>query len=183
VLLEIARAFEQAPPPVPVIITFFDAEDSGKSSGTGPYLGFCLGSAYFAEHMPPEATPDEVILVDLVGGDNRHNPRVGTRASMGGNDAFDLPIEVNSLHAAPRLVDEVYSAAEARGHKAFQRRTGFSVIDDHSPFIAAGIDAMDIIEFDFPEWHTVDDTPEHCDPESLRQVGDTLLEVVYSRGD
>jgi glutaminyl-peptide cyclotransferase len=182
VLLEIAHAFKQAPPPVPVIMAFFDAEDSGKSSGPLPYYGFCLGSAHFVKHMPPEATPDEVILVDLVGGDNVHNARVGTRASLGGNDVFDLPIEVNSLRAAPELVDEVYSAAEALGHKAFQRRQGFAVVDDHSPFLDAGIDAVDIIEFDYPEWHTIDDTPDHCDPGSLQQVGDTLLEVVYSRG-
>ena len=181
VLLELARVFEQSPPPIPIVMVLFDAEDSGKSSGPPPYMGFCLGSEYFVKHMPEEAEPDEVILVDLVGGDSTHNPRVGTRTNMGGNDVFDLPIEVNSLRAAPELVDEVYSAAEALGHQAFQRRTGFSVIDDHSPFIDAGIKAMDIIEFDFPEWHTIDDTPEHCDPESLRQVGETLLEVIYER--
>lgn len=181
VLLEMARAFAEVTPPLPIVVAFFDAEDSGRSPGVPPYYGFCLGSQHFVQHMPPEATPDEVILVDLVGGDSVPNPRVGTRTGMGGNDVFDLPIELNSRQAAPGLVDEVYSAAEALGHKAFTREPGFSVIDDHSPFIAAGIKALDIIEFDFPEWHTIDDTPGHCDPDSLQQVGDTLLEVVYSR--
>jgi glutaminyl-peptide cyclotransferase len=181
VLLEIARVFKDTPPPVPIIIALLDAEDSGKSSGAPPYHGFCLGSDYFVKHMPPEATPDEVILVDLVGGDSAHNPRVGTRTAMGGNDVFDLPIELSSRQAAPGLVDEVYTAAKALGHEAFKRRPGYAVIDDHTPFIHAGIKAIDIIEFDFPEWHTIDDTPDHCDPDSLEQVGDTLLEVIYAR--
>ena len=48
------------------------------------------------------------------------------------------------------------------------------------PFLEAGVEAIDIIEFVPPEWHTQDDTPEHCSPDSLLQVGDTLLEYVYA---
>jgi Zn-dependent M28 family amino/carboxypeptidase len=179
VLLELARAFGSTPPPVPIIIALFDAEDSGSSVAPPPYYGFLLGSDYYVDHWPDGGRPDEVILVDMVGGDSRPNDRVGTRPN--GNHEFDLPIERNSLQAAPQLVDEVYSAAEELGHAAFMRRAGYQVIDDHKPFIDAGIPAMDIIEFDYPEWHTIDDTPEHCDAESLRQVGETLLKVVYSR--
>ena len=179
VLLELARAFGSTPPPVPVIIALFDAEDSGSSVAPPPYYGFLLGSDYYVDHWPDGGRPDEVILVDMVGGDSRPNDRVGTRPN--GNHEFDLPIERNSLQAAPQLVDEVYSAAEELGHTAFTRRAGYQVIDDHKPFIDAGIPAMDIIEFDYPEWHTIDDTPENCDAESLRQVGETLIEVVYSR--
>jgi glutaminyl-peptide cyclotransferase len=179
VLLEMAQAFAQAPPKVPVIIALWDAEDSGKSTAAPPYYGFLLGSAYFVKHMPADAKPDQVILLDMVGGDNKHNSRVGTRP--GGNDVFDLPIEQHSSHAAPELIDEVYSAAEKLGNAAFKRRPGQTIIDDHKPFIDAGIPAIDLIDFDYPEWHTVDDTPEHCDRDSLRQVGETLMYVVYSR--
>jgi acetylornithine deacetylase/succinyl-diaminopimelate desuccinylase-like protein len=180
VLLEMAQAFAAQPPKIPVIIAFWDAEDSGKSGGPGPYYGYLLGSEYFAKNMPVEATPDEVILLDMVGGDSVANPRVGTRS--GGNNVFDLPIERNSNGAAPELVDEVYSAAAKLGHSAFKQRTGYSVIDDHMPFINAGIPAIDLIEFDYPEWHTTDDTPDHCDADSLRQVGEALLAVIYARG-
>jgi hypothetical protein len=179
VLLELAQAFKQAPPSIPVIVALWDAEDSGRSAGTPPYFGFLLGSQYFVEHMPAGARPDDVVLLDMVGGDSRPNARVGTRP--GGNNAFDLPIERNSLRAAPDLVDEVYSAGERLGHAAFQRRQGYDVIDDHMPFIDDGFPAIDLIEFDYPEWHTVDDTPDHCDRAALQQVGETLLEVVYSR--
>jgi Zn-dependent M28 family amino/carboxypeptidase len=180
VLLEMAQAFAGTPPRIPVVIALWDAEDSGKSSGARPYYGFLLGSEYFVNHMPANAKPDEVILLDMVGGDSVANPRVGPRP--GGNNVFDLPIERHSNSAAPELVDEVYSAAAELGHTAFKQRAGYSVIDDHMPFIAAGIPAIDLIEFDYPEWHTVDDTPDHCDADSLRQVGETLLRVVYARG-
>jgi len=181
VLLKMAQAFQQTPPPLPVIIALWDAEDSGKLSAGPPLYGFGLGADYFAKHMSAEARPDEVILLDMVGGDSRHNPRVGTRTNIGGNDVFDLPQELTSLQAAPALMNEVYSAAIRLGDAAFQRRPGYSVIDDHTPFIAAGIPAIDIIDFDYPEWHTIDDTPANCDANSLYQVGDALLEVVYAR--
>ena len=146
--------------------------------------GLALGLPARPSHVvmvpPPDAKPEEVILLDMVGGDSVANARVGTRP--GGNDVFDLPIERHSNSAAPELVDEVYSAAAELGHAAFKQRVGYSVIDDHMPFIAAGIPAIDLIEFDYPEWHTVDDTPDHCDADSLRQVGETLLHVVYARG-
>jgi Zn-dependent M28 family amino/carboxypeptidase len=181
VLLEMARGFHETPPPAPVIIALWDAEDSGKSSASPPLRGFCLGSSYFVRNMPANVRPDEVILLDMVGGDSQHNPRVGTRTSIGGNDVFDLPEEEDSRQAAPELMDTVYSAALRLGHTAFKREPGYSVIDDHTPFIAQGIPALDLIEFDYPEWHTVDDTPANCDAASLDQVGDALMAVVYAR--
>ena len=45
------------------------------------------------------------------------------------------------------------------------------VYDDHVPLLQAGIPAVDLIDFDFPEWHTTGDVPAVCDPASLGQVG------------
>jgi Zn-dependent M28 family amino/carboxypeptidase len=181
VLLEMARRFAEKAPPIPVIIALWDAEDSGKENSALPLQGYCIGSSHFVRNMPTNARPDEVILLDMVGGDSRPNPRVGTRAEIGGNNVFDLPEEGFSKQSASALLEEVWSTALRLGHTAFQRREGFTVIDDHVPFIAQRIPAIDIIEFDYPEWHTVDDTPDHCDPASLLQVGETLMEVVYAR--
>jgi Zn-dependent M28 family amino/carboxypeptidase len=50
------------------------------------------------------------------------------------------------------------------------------LIDDHLPFAQAGIPAVDIIDFDYPYWHTVDDTADKASPESLMRVG-RMLEV------
>ncbi len=86
----------------------------------------------------------------------------------------DLPMELNSRNAAPQLVDRIWSIAEALGHDAFRRTAQGPIIDDHVPFIAAGIPAVDIIDYVPPVWHTTDDVPEYCSPEALRQVGETV---------
>ena len=48
------------------------------------------------------------------------------------------------------------------------------MIDDHTPFFEAGIPAVDIIDFDYPYWHTTQDTPDKVAAESLQVVGETL---------
>ncbi len=178
VLLEMARAFSVQAPPRPVIIAFFDAEDQGGNSDDLPDAGWIIGSRRMANHWPQELPrPAQMVLLDLVGGDNRPNPRLGTPGIS--DDIFRLPIELESLDNAPALVDEIWSIAERLGHTAFVRNGGRSITDDHIPFIEAGIPSVDIIEFHPPEWHTTDDTPEHCSPDSLNQVGETLLEFIY----
>jgi Zn-dependent M28 family amino/carboxypeptidase len=49
------------------------------------------------------------------------------------------------------------------------------MLDDHTPFVQAGIPAVDIIDFDYPYWHTVQDTPDKVSAESLDTVGETLF--------
>lgn len=178
VLLEMARLMKQNPPPRPVIIALVDAEDSGTSTSTRPLSGFCIGSLHLANNWPASVPrPEEGVLLDLVGGDNLPNPACPPR--FGGNDYLDFPIEVASLNANPVLIDRIWGIAERRGHTAFVRRTGRYVIDDHIPFIQVGIGVINIIDFPPPEWHTTYDTPEHCSPQSLRQVGDTLAHFLY----
>ncbi|MFQ5811494.1 MAG: M28 family peptidase, partial [Armatimonadota bacterium] len=162
VLLEIARALKAQTPPRSVLLIFFDAEDSGLSSAPPPYYGFCLGSQYLAANMGALRI-DKLILLDMIGD-----------ASLG------IPKEINSRNAAPQLLDDVFSTARDLGHTAFEDRTGSAVIDDHLPFIASGIRAIDLIDFAYPYWHTTSDVPAHCSAGSLRQVGETLLEVIYA---
>jgi len=179
ILLEIARAFKQQAPDRPVILAFFDAEDQGdRMTAEWPEGGWILGSREMATNWPAALPwPDQMILLDLVGGDNEPNPRLGTPGVS--DNQFRLPIELNSLREAPNLVDEIWTIAERLGNDAFVRSGGTSVIDDHIPFQEAGVAAIDIIEFVPPEWHTTDDTPEHCSASSLGQVGETLLEYIY----
>lgn len=179
VLLEIARLMKATPPSRPVIIALVDAEDSGQESSSLQYMGFCLGSKYLAEHWPSGiAKPKEGVLLDLVGGDNIPNPRLAPR--FGGNNILDFPIEGYSINANATLVNALWTIAEQRGHSAFVRTVGRQVVDDHLPFIAAGIKVIDIIDFPPPEWHTIDDTPAHCSPDALEQSGDTLLHYLYA---
>ena len=48
------------------------------------------------------------------------------------------------------------------------------MIDDHSPFLEVGIPAVDIIDFDYPYWHTLEDTSDKVSAGSLKVVGETL---------
>jgi hypothetical protein len=48
------------------------------------------------------------------------------------------------------------------------------MIDDHLPFARRGFVAVDIIDFDYPYWHTVEDTADKASPDSLLRVGRTL---------
>jgi hypothetical protein len=166
VLLELARVMKVTPPNRPVIILFVDAEDAGTDGSTLPYEGFCVGTMYYANHLPLAGapTPKEGILLDMVG--SLHD--------------FELDMEQNSLQCNPALVDKIWTAAaQAPANTAFRRVVGAPVIDDHMPLNDAGIKSIDIIHWHPVEWHTLQDTPANCSAASLYQVGDTLLRFLY----
>lgn len=181
VLLELARLLKEHQPDRPVMVALLDAEDSGMADEKQmPYMGFCIGSNHLASNWPENELPwpEEMILLDLVGADAVSNPRLQTNGQIG---APQFKLEGYSLQSAPALVDDIWSAAEELGHTAFVRTNQGQVTDDHKPFIDKGVAAVDIIHFSPPpaEWHTVDDTPEHCSAATLYQVGDTLVDVVW----
>ncbi len=179
ILLELARLLKATPPLHPVYLLFLDAEDSGKSGSGLLDQGFCLGANYLAQHWPADLPrPTRGAILDLVGG-TKHNDRVPVRTDLGGNDVFDLRIELNSLQKAPEVVDQLWTLAEERGHAAFKRTTQFAVTDDHLAFNRVGIPTVDIIDFPPPVWHTADDVPEYCQPSALREVGDTVAAWLY----
>jgi Zn-dependent M28 family amino/carboxypeptidase len=57
------------------------------------------------------------------------------------------------------------------------------MLDDHTPFLEAGIPAVDIIDFDYPYWHTIQDTPDKVSAESLKVVGETLLVWIMQQSE
>jgi len=73
------------------------------------------------------------------------------------------------------LTQEIWDQAAQLGYsKQFIPTYKFSMLDDHTPFLEAGIPAIDIIDFDYPYWHTIQDTPDKVSAESLAAVGETL---------
>jgi len=55
------------------------------------------------------------------------------------------------------------------------------VMDDHVAFIKRGIRVINLIHNPFPSyWHTLEDTPDKCSAQSLQQVGEVLIEVIYN---
>jgi glutaminyl-peptide cyclotransferase len=161
VLLEIARAMKSSPPPVGVDLALFDGEDGGRQ---GDNSTWCVGSRYFAANRPKSSGWKYAVLIDMIGDKDLH-----------------LPVEQYSRAYAPEVVNRVWGAAAKLGLPAFSPQDGYEVIDDHLELIQAGIPAVDIIDIDYPYWHTVQDTPDKCSPESLETVGALLLHLIYDR--
>jgi glutaminyl-peptide cyclotransferase len=161
VLLEIARVLHQIKPPIGVDILLFDAEDAGRHDKE---RSFAQGSAAFARAMDRAYRPQYGILLDMIG------------------DA-DLTIqkEANSVHNAPQVVEMVWNKAAELGIPAFTADVGYAVFDDHIPLLEVGIRCIDLIDFDYPYWHTTHDTPDKCSAESLGQVGRLLLALIYGQ--
>jgi hypothetical protein len=159
VLLELARMFQKTRPAVGVDIVFFDGEDYGREGELGDYF---LGSQYFARHLGPYR-PEYGILLDMVG-----------------DKDLSIPLEANSLRAAPLVMEKIWKAARVLNVPAFKQTQGPAVSDDHIPLLMAGIPVVDLIDFDYPRWHTLGDTPEATSPASLSAVGRVVALVVYS---
>ncbi len=166
VLLELARAFKAEKPKVGVVMAFFDGEDYGPDD-----TRMFFGSKFFAENHKTAVRPagreisyDYGILLDMVG-----------------DSDLVIPKERRSVAAAPEVVAKVWSAAKKLGHdKVFVDRADYSIQDDHWPLLAAGIKCIDVIDFDYAPWHTLDDTADKCSAKSLKIVGDVIASVVYS---
>lgn len=163
VLLQAARMFKKTPPPVPVMIVFFDGEDYGPGVDR-----MFLGSRHFADHLPKD-TPGRGILLDMIG-----------------DRDLQIPKEDNSVQNAQEVVDEVYGQARALGlERYFPSVVDRSIEDDHIPLQQKGLKVIDLIDFDYgPDhtwWHTLQDTPDKCSPNSLAVVGEVVTRWVYSQ--
>jgi len=77
------------------------------------------------------------------------------------------------------VVGKVWKTAREVGAAAFVNEVGEALHDDHLAFLKKGIPVIDLIDFDYPYWHTTEDTPDKCSVESLQQVGDVLVEMLY----
>ena len=155
VLLELARVLGREDLDLEVHLAFFDAEDNGQIDGW-PWI---VGSSYMANSLVPEEFPRYVVVVDMIG------------------DA-DQQIYWERF-SNPTLRAAIWELAAELGYGDFFIPTDrHSIIDDHIPFIQQGIPAVDVIDFDYPYWHTVADTADKVSPESLERVGRVLEEMV-----
>jgi peptidase M28-like protein len=158
ICLELARLLGAAPPPCGVDLILFDAEDQGPRGRTDEYL---IGSRWFVSQAR-QYRPVAVILLDMVGDAQLNISREGFSDSL-----------------APGLVDLVWGVADSLGLSGFVDTVGYHVIDDHLPFLLNGIPAIDLIDFQYTQWHTASDTPEWVSAESLEQVGRLLRHLIY----
>ncbi len=156
VLLELARVLPEDS--IPVWLVFFDTEDNGRIEG----WDWILGSQAFVEGL--DFHPEAVVIVDMIGDADQN-----------------IYIERNSN---PALVNEIWGIAAELGYQeSFIATAKHSMLDDHTPFLQAGIPAVDIIDFDYPYWHTTADTVDKVSAESLETVGRTLQEWITRRSE
>jgi hypothetical protein len=90
-----------------------------------------------------------------------------------GNKAMFGP-EENSMFHAGAVVEDIWRTAFALGVKQFKNDGGHRVEDDHLALNEVGIPSVDIIDFDYPHWHKLTDTPENCSEESMSAVAKVL---------
>ena len=175
VMLEVARVLCADTCRLPIGIDFvcFDAEDWGTEDVSESWA---LGAQYWSETFKQQtsaAKPRYGILLDMVGG-------FGARFYQ----------ERLSLHYAPQVVERVWKSASIAGYSSFfPQEKGGGITDDHGPVNeVAGIPCIDIIpyypdcmESSFgPTWHTINDDMQHIDRGTLKAVGQTLIQVLYT---
>ena len=134
-----------------VAVAFFDAEDLGNIDGKE----FALGAAWCAEHPVPGFDPEEVVVLDMVGG-----------AGM----ILDIDAHILEHPASRRLTREVFRAGVSQGGEPFAGDKPYrlkGIISDHSPFARRGTASCILIDIDYPQWHTQGDLPEALSAESL----------------
>ena len=169
-LLEIARLVHQQQPELGIDIIFLDAEDYGAHDQDNEE-SWCLGAQYWARNPHVQGYNARFgILLDMVGGKNT----VFLKESY-------------SEKFAPDVNKKVWKAARKLGYgNLFINEDGGGVTDDHL-FInrLARIKTIDIIASDpeggfTPTWHTLTDNMDHIDKNTLKAVGQTVLEVIYN---
>ena len=83
-------------------------------------------------------------------------------------------MELYSFEAAKPLVDQVWGVAKNVGAKSFKYERGYEVQDDHLALIRAGIPTVDLIDFDYPHWHKLSDTPDKVSAAQMAEVSKVI---------
>jgi Peptidase family M28 len=154
-LIELARVLKDRSRALAIELLFLDGEEAvidWHKDDDNTY-----GSRYYVEAASRDGTLKEIralVLVDMIGD-------------------RDLRIMRESF-STPWLTDIVWSAARRLGKAAFVEKE-IEIEDDHLPFLRAEVPAVDIIDLDYPAWHTADDTLDKLSPDSLQMVGDVVL--------
>lgn len=157
VLLEMARIWKSDPPPVGVDLIFFDGEDFGREGAEDDY--FVGSKAWSRDH--PDYKPVWGIVLDMIG-----------------DSSLQIRKERISAEKAPRIIQRVWEAAERVHSTAFVDKRSGAVSDDHTPFLEKGLPVILLIDIDYPPYHTTQDLPDKCSPESLGQLGRAVMEAI-----
>lgn len=157
-LLELARALAHQSRIDDVYLAFLDGEEAFGEWSDSDSL---YGSRHLAERWRKDGTLRRLkglINVDMIGDKN-----------------LDIPQETNGSTALNKLI---WQTASDLGYKAFFISQQIAEEDDHIPFIRAGAPAVDLIDIDYPPWHTDTDTMDKLSAQSMEIVGTVVYEVI-----
>lgn len=155
-LLELARVLKERPRPRYTIeFVFFDGEEA---YGEWREPNHTYGSRHYVAAARSAGTLGSIkalILLDMIG-----------------DRSLNLRRDTNST---PWLTDIVWATARKLGHGRHFLDEPLPVEDDHIHFMKAGIPSVDLIDLDYPDWHTAGDTLDKVSAVSLQVVGDVVL--------
>lgn len=160
VLLALAQYLHMHKPDRPVRLVFFDGEDYGME-GSSDYF---LGSKHYAAQLNKadrREWPYCVLIIDMVG-----------------DRELNIARETYSAENASWLIDLIDKSAKKLKAPQFENPPKHTVRDDHLPFIKIGIPAAVLMDFDYPYWHTHEDTLDKCSPESLYAVFSVVVDAM-----
>lgn len=162
VLMELAHLMPKLGGNLGVDFVLFDGEEFVYKDGRDDYF---LGSEHFAKHYA--ATPPA------------HKYRWGVLLDMVADANLKIYKERHSVTWSDTrpLVQEIWSTAQRLKVDEFDPRVGYKVLDDHLPLRnTAKIPTCDVIDFEYPYWHTAGDTPQRCSGASMAKVGWVVYE-------
>ncbi|PYN80095.1 MAG: peptidase M28 [Candidatus Rokuibacteriota bacterium] len=155
-LIELARRLRERPREYTYWIAWFDGEEAREAWTP-------VDSLYGSRRMAGEL------------GKSRRLPRAVIVADMIGDRDLGIRREAASSRW---LTDIIWATATRLGHDAQFLPKSLAVEDDHAPFMRLGVPAALLIDFDFPPWHTAEDTLDKVSARSLEIVGNVLLEAL-----
>ena len=155
-LIEMARALKARRNANTIELIFFDGEEATLRDWGG--TDHTYGSQYYVDNAKKTGTLaglKAMILVDMIG---ERSPRF-----------------LKEGRSTRWLTDEIWAAAQKLGYGSVFVNDITPIEDDHVPFLAAGVPSTDIIDLDYPAWHTADDTLDQTSARSLEIVGNVVL--------
>jgi len=155
-LIEMARVLALSPALAAKIeLLFFDGEEAFENFTATDGL---YGSRHFAQELRDSGKAKSV--------------RGGILFDMIGDKSLDVTLPSDSPASLTR---NIFAAADALGQRAYFTYLDRGMTDDHTPLNEIGIPVIDLIDFDFPPWHTAGDTVDKISAESLEIVGRVAL--------
>jgi Zn-dependent M28 family amino/carboxypeptidase len=154
-LVELARVLKARRSPLTIELLFLDGEEAVIE-----WMGndHTYGSRHYvaeAKRSGSLATLKAFVLVDMIG---------------------DRELQIKrDLNSTTWLTDIIWAAAQKNQLASYFRPDRVQIEDDHLPFMEAGVPSVDIIDLEYPAWHTAADTLDQVSARSLQVVGDALI--------